>query len=126
MIEIIWQFVVKEEARGQFELMYGRGGAWSKLLEGCSGYHGTALLRDTDDPRRYLAVDFWDKPEQREQELAEREADFAELDAAIADWTESRAEVGAFRVLAEATVRPRSGKSRSQATRKSRSRSKRP
>jgi hypothetical protein len=27
MIEIVWEFVVKEEARGQFELVYGPGGA---------------------------------------------------------------------------------------------------
>jgi hypothetical protein len=32
MIEIVWEFVVKEEARGQFELAYGPGGAWSKLF----------------------------------------------------------------------------------------------
>jgi hypothetical protein len=126
VIEIIWQFVIKEEARGHFELMYGPGGGWSKLLEGCSGYRGTALLRDTDDPRRYLAVEFWDAPDQREQELAEREADYAELDAAIAGWTESRAQVGAFRVLAEATVRPRSTKLRSQSTRKGNRRTRRP
>jgi hypothetical protein len=107
MIEIVWEFVVKEEARGQFELAYGPGGAWSKVFARCPGFRGTTLLRDTKNPRRYLAIDLWDSLAQREQMLAECKAECSELDAAFADWTESRTEVGIFRVLAEATVRPR-------------------
>ena len=107
MIEIVWEFVVKEEARGQFELAYGPGGAWSKLFARYPGFRGTTLLRDTQNPRRYLAIDFWETVAQREQVLAEREAEYANLDAAFADWTESETEVGVFTVLAEATVHPR-------------------
>jgi heme-degrading monooxygenase HmoA len=107
MIEIICEFVVKEEARGQFELAYGPGGAWSKLFARCPGFRGTTLLRDTQNPRRYLAIDLWDTLAQREQMLAERKAEYADLDATFADWIESRTEVGIFRVQAEATVRPR-------------------
>ena len=107
MFEIVWEFVVKEEVRGQFELAYGPGGAWSKLFAGCPGFRGTTLLRDAKNPRRYLTIDFWDSLAQREQMLAERKEKYADLEAAFADWTESRTEVGAFRVLAEATVRPR-------------------
>jgi heme-degrading monooxygenase HmoA len=107
MVEIIWQFVVKEEARGQFELAYGPGGAWSKLFARCPGFRGATLLRDTTNPRRYLAFDIWDTAAQREQALAEHKAEYANLDAALGDWTESRTEVGTFSMLAEATVRPR-------------------
>ena len=107
MIEIIWALVVKEEARGQFELAYGPGGALSQLLAQCPGFRGTMLLRDTKDPRRYLAIDLWDTEAQREQMLAERRAEYANLEAAFENWTESRTELGVFRVLAEATVRPR-------------------
>jgi len=115
MIEIIWEFVVKEEARGQFELAYGPGGAWSKLFARCPGFRGTTLLRDTKNPRRYLTIEFWDTGTQREQMLAERKAEYSNLDAAFADWTESKTEVGIFRVLAEATVRPRGRARRSKA-----------
>ncbi len=107
MIEIVWEFVVKEEARGQFELAYGPGGAWSKLFARCPGFRGTTLLRDTKNPRRYLTIDIWDTEAQREQMLAERKAEYSNLDASFADWTESKTEVGIFRVLAEATVHPR-------------------
>jgi heme-degrading monooxygenase HmoA len=107
MIEIVWEFVVKEEAQGQFELAYGPGGAWSKLFAQSPGFRGTTLLRDTQNPRRYLTVDIWDTLELREQALAEHKVEYDELDAAFADWTESETEVGIFRIQAEGTVRPR-------------------
>ena len=115
MIEIVWEFVVKQEARGQFELAYGPGGAWSKLFAGRPGFRGTTLLRDTTNPRRYLAIDLWDTEAQREQVLAERQAEYSDLDAAFGDWTESRTEVGIFRLLAEATVHPRARAGRAKA-----------
>lgn len=106
MVEMIWEFVVKEGAQGRFELMYGPGGAWSRLFARCSGFRGLTLLRDTRNPQRYLAIELWDTEARREQALAEQEAKYSDLTATFADWTESRAEVGVFRVLAEATVRP--------------------
>ena len=120
MIEIVWEFVVKEECRGQFELAYGPGGAWSKLFAGSPGFRGTTLLRDINMPGRYLSIDVWDTLEQREQLLAEREAEYANLDADFAEWTESEREVGIFRVMAEATVRPRAKPLRGRGGRASR------
>ena len=81
MIEIVWEFIVKEEARGQFELAFGPGGAWSKLFARSPGFRGTTLLRDTQNPRRYLTVDIWDMLELREQALADHEAEYADLSA---------------------------------------------
>ena len=124
MIEIVCEFVVKEEARGQFELAYGPGGAWSKLFAQSPGFRGTTMLRDTKNPRRYLTIDLWDTEAQREQALDEREAEYSSLDAAFGDWTESRTEVGIFRVLAEATVRPR-GRARHSKSGEARRRSRR-
>jgi len=115
MIEIVCEFVVKEEARGQFELAYGPGGAWSKLFARCPGFRGTTVLRDTENLRRYLTIDIWDTLAQREQMLSERKAEYSDLEAAFADWTESRTEVGTFRVLAEATVHPRGRAGQSKA-----------
>jgi len=115
MVEIVWEFVVKEDARGQFELAYGPGGAWSKLFARCPGFRGTTVLRDTENPRRYLTIDFWETAAQREQVLAERKAEYSNLDAAFGDWIESRTEVGIFSVRAEATVHPRGRAGRTKA-----------
>ncbi|NIS80249.1 MAG: hypothetical protein GTO14_08575 [Anaerolineales bacterium] len=124
MIEIVREFVVKEEARGQFELAYGPGGAWSKLFARCPGFRGTTLLRDTKTPQRYLTIDFWDTVAQREQVLAERKAEYSKLDANFAEWTESKTEVGIYRVLSEATVHPR-GRARRSKAREARRKSRR-
>jgi heme-degrading monooxygenase HmoA len=107
MIEIIWEFVVKEGARGQFELMYGPGGAWSELFARAPGFRGTTLMRDTMRPQRYLAIDIWDTQALRDETLAEREGEYADLEATLGRWTVSRAELGIFQVRAEATVHPR-------------------
>jgi heme-degrading monooxygenase HmoA len=115
MIEVVWEYIVKEEAQGQFELAYGPGGAWSKMFARCPGFRGTTLLRDTKKPRRYLVIDLWDTEAQREQVLDERKAEYADLEAAFANWTESKTEVGIYRVLAEATVRPHGRARRSKA-----------
>jgi len=112
MVQVVWEFLVKDEARGQFELAYGPGGAWSKLFGRSTGFRGTTLLRDAKNPCRYLAIDFWDTEAQREQILTEHKSEYSKLDAAFAEWTESEAEVGVFRVMAEATVRPRAGRGR--------------
>jgi heme-degrading monooxygenase HmoA len=128
MVEIVWEFVVKEEAQGQFELAYGPGGAWGKLFARCPGFRGTTVLRDTKNPRRYLTIDLWETEARREQALAESKAEYSDLEAAFGEWTESKTEVGMFRVLAEATVRPRgrAGRSKVGETRRGRSRTTRP
>jgi len=106
MIEIISEFVIKEEARGRFELAYGPGGAWGQVFARSPGFRGLTLLRDTQNRRRYLMIEVWETTAQRERALAERKAEYAALDIVLADWSEVRAEVGAFTMLAEAAVRP--------------------
>jgi len=115
MVELVREFVVKEGSRGQFELAYGPGGAWSQLFARCPGFRGATLLRDTRHPQRYLAIDIWETDAQRKQALAERKAEYSDLDATFAEWTTSRIEVGVFRVLAEATVQPHGRAARTDA-----------
>ena len=115
MIEIVWEFIVKEEFRGQFELTYGPGGPWSRLFANCLGFRGTTLLRDVGKQFRYLTVDIWDTIDQWETALAENMVDYADMEATFADWTESRKNVGIFRVQAESTVRPYSKARRGKA-----------
>lgn len=106
MIEIIWEYIVKEEALGQFELAYGPGGAWSGLFSRSPGFRGLTLLRDAERPCRFLSVDVWDSIEHRERALAEHGADYAKLDSSFAKWTDSETELGVFVVRGGAGVRP--------------------
>ncbi|HET90192.1 MAG TPA: hypothetical protein ENN99_05570 [Chloroflexi bacterium] len=67
MVEIVWEFGVREEARGQFELAYGPGGAWDRLFARRSGFLGITVLRDAKNPWRYLTIDLWETEAHREQ-----------------------------------------------------------
>jgi heme-degrading monooxygenase HmoA len=115
MIEIVWEFIVREDSRGQFELAFGPGGAWGKLFARSPGFRGTTLLRDMKNPRRYLVIDLWDSEAQREQVLAEGKAEYADLNETFGGWIESKTELGVFRMMAEATVRPHGSARRSRA-----------
>lgn len=106
MVEIVREFVVREEVRGQFELAYGPGGAWSRLFARAPGFRGTTLLRDVENPRRYVVLDLWETRSQREQALTDHQTEYADLEALLMGWSESTAELGVFSVRAEATVRP--------------------
>ncbi len=115
MVERVQELVIRPEERGRFELVFGPGGAWGSLFGQHPGFRGTTLLRDVQDPRRYLVIDLWEAEGQREQALAAQEAAWSGLEAALAGWAESRQELGTFRVLAEGTVRPHGRAGRSAA-----------
>ncbi|HSB89558.1 MAG TPA: antibiotic biosynthesis monooxygenase [Anaerolineales bacterium] len=109
MIQVIWQYEVKEGARDRFELAYGPGGMWSELFSKAPGFRGTALLRDSGNPHRYLTIDSWDTEEQRKAVLAQRAEEISALESAFREWTERGAEIGVYRILSEAIVRPSIG-----------------
>lgn len=116
MIQIVWEVIVKQDVQGQFELVYGPGGAWSKLFGKSPGFRGTTLIQDTHDPRRYLIFDIWDTETQQEQALSDRADDYAKLQADLEDWAELRRQIGVFRMRAEATVRARMPSRKSRRT----------
>jgi heme-degrading monooxygenase HmoA len=96
VIHVVWEFIVKEIARDDFEQAYGPGGDWAHLFARYPGFLGTTLLRDFAEARRYLTIDVWETLADRERMLAESAKEYAALDAAFGEWTESEVEVGIF------------------------------
>jgi heme-degrading monooxygenase HmoA len=43
----------------EFETAYGAEGEWAQFFRRGTGYVGTELLRDVEQPGRYLVVDRW-------------------------------------------------------------------
>jgi heme-degrading monooxygenase HmoA len=43
-----------------FERIYGPDGEWAAFFRQGAGYVGTELLRDVENPGRYLVIDRWD------------------------------------------------------------------
>jgi heme-degrading monooxygenase HmoA len=57
--------VFRYEARdaGTFEAAYGPEGEWAQFFRQGRGYIGTELLRDVEEPERYLVIDRWESAE---------------------------------------------------------------
>jgi heme-degrading monooxygenase HmoA len=57
----VFSYEVAEPA--QFERVYGPDGEWARFFRGGRGFVGTELLRDMEQPGRYLVVDRWESRE---------------------------------------------------------------
>ena len=61
MIALVFSYEVPEP--GEFEHAYGPAGEWAQFFGAGRGYVGTELLRDAEQPTRYLVVDRWESRE---------------------------------------------------------------
>jgi heme-degrading monooxygenase HmoA len=66
------------EARdaGEFERVYGPDGEWAQFFREGRGYIGSELLRDLEEPERYLVVDRWESADAYNAFLAEHKAEY--------------------------------------------------
>lgn len=59
MVHIVWEFLVRADRLPEFERHYsGVDGPWAQLFGKSPGFRGTVLLRNTEDPRHFLTIDF--------------------------------------------------------------------
>lgn len=99
MLNIVWEYVVKEGREAEFEKRYAAGGLWGQLFGQASQYRGTVLLRDRQTPRRYFTIDTWDDMESYEAFRAEFVKEYNALDSEFEALTESERRVGFLDVL---------------------------
>lgn len=99
LIEFVWEFVARKDRVADFERYYSASGAWAKLFEKNPGYRGTVLLRDAEQPNRYLTIDRWDGTELYHSMRQRFAKEFEELDRMCEAFTEVERRLGAFDVL---------------------------
>jgi len=58
-IQSIWEYHIKSEYLSEFINTYAPDGDWVKLFQKCPGYIKTELKSDTDDPHRFVTIDYW-------------------------------------------------------------------
>jgi heme-degrading monooxygenase HmoA len=70
--------VFRYEARDhdEFERVYGPDGEWSQFFRQGRGYVGSELLRDLEEPERYLVIDRWESTDAYNAFLAEHESEY--------------------------------------------------
>jgi len=93
---IIWEFRVRSHHVHEFLAAYGSDGTWAALFRRAPEYLGTELLRDRDDPLRFLTIDRWTSADAFTRFREQHAQQYAELDAKCADWTESERSLGTF------------------------------
>lgn len=98
MIQLVWEFVAREDKIAEFEHHYSTGGTWERLFRRSAGFLGTALLRDTKERNRYLTVDSWDSLDAHRAMRERFASEHEELDRLCEEFTERDTNLGAFEV----------------------------
>jgi len=93
---VVWEFRVRADARERFEIQYGPQGEWAALFRQSAEYVQTDLVRDSEDPLRFLTLDFWKSSAAYEQFRQLHAAEYKAIDARCDAMTESEKEIGRF------------------------------
>jgi quinol monooxygenase YgiN len=104
MVRIVWEFIARADKMQEFEDYYANSGPWAAMFRKNSGYHGSVLLRDVQNPRRYLTIDRWENATMHRTMRERFSTEYQELDRAGEAFTESERHTGVFE---EAPLRER-------------------
>jgi heme-degrading monooxygenase HmoA len=58
VIALVFRYDARDAA--DFEAAYGSDGEWAQFFRQGAGYIGTELLRDIEEPDRYIVIDRWE------------------------------------------------------------------
>jgi heme-degrading monooxygenase HmoA len=61
VVALVFSYEVRDPEA--FERVYGPDGEWAAFFRTGRGYVGTELLRDVENPGRYLVIDRWESRE---------------------------------------------------------------
>jgi heme-degrading monooxygenase HmoA len=80
----------------EFERAYGPHGEWAEFFRDGRGYVGTELLRDAENPGRYLVIDRWESREAYAAFVDEHRAEYMRRVDASAFYYDSELRFGTF------------------------------
>lgn len=92
---IVWEFRVREGMQQQFERTYGPDGNWARLFASDPAYCRTVLLRNCQQVRTYLTLDFWES-EAAFLNFRGNSPEYPVLDSQCEGLTVSEREIGRF------------------------------
>jgi heme-degrading monooxygenase HmoA len=99
MIQIVWEFHVREQQRSDFERHYAAGATWAEFFQRDAAYKGTQLLHDITDPSRYVTIDTWEDEDSYGAFRAMNRQEYSALDQQMEALTESEKRLGVFSQL---------------------------
>jgi len=74
VIALIFRYEVREPET--FERAYGPNGDWAAFFRKGAGYIGTELLRDVEEPERFMVIDRWTSADAYNAFLNDHQAEY--------------------------------------------------
>ena len=99
MVRIVWEFRVKPGREPEFERHYSGNGTWADFFRRDPAYHGTELVRDAEEPQRYLTSDTWSDVQSYENFRATFHQQYEALDREMEHLTTMERKIGVFTLL---------------------------
>jgi len=96
----MWEFMVDDVQRIEFEHHYGPSGTWAALFGRARGYLGTKLLRDEATAGRYLTIDRWESKTAYRSFRSEFATEYSALDLQCEALTREERALGCFAEIA--------------------------
>jgi heme-degrading monooxygenase HmoA len=74
LIAIVYRYEARDAE--EFERVYGPDGEWAHFFRRGAGYIGTELLRDIEEPGRYVVIDRWESIEHYNAFAADHQGEY--------------------------------------------------
>ena len=94
MFIVIWEYIIKASRKREFETIYGPNGDWVQLFRSDRAYLGTELLRDLENPNRYITIDRWTSSAAFDSFHDKYRLDYEAIDARCEHLTERETQLG--------------------------------
>jgi heme-degrading monooxygenase HmoA len=93
---VIWEFRIHLRKRRAFERAYGPDGEWAKFFRRGKGYVSTELIRDSQQPGRYITLDYWQSRKHYETFKKQSRKMYQTIDERCEALTTHEYEIGQF------------------------------
>jgi heme-degrading monooxygenase HmoA len=74
MIALLFRYDARDPE--EFEQAYGPDGEWARFFRQGAGFIGTELLRDLEEPDRYVVIDRWESIDAYNTFLSKHQAEY--------------------------------------------------
>jgi len=98
---IVWEFHARANKQREFEKAYAPDGVWGTLFRSGDGYIRTELIRDREDPLRYVTIDVWQSRQAYERFKKKNWAEYQAIDKKCESLTRSEKLIGEFLSIAQ-------------------------
>ena len=81
MLVLVWEYRVRPDRIDDFEAFYRPDGPWGELFRSAPGFVSITLMKDLNEPERFLIADRWTSEKLYEEFKRQHASEYAELSA---------------------------------------------